>query len=68
MTDQEQTFEDFSESTDIRERWAAAPRIAYIHEPWIKGLDVLLFVRDEAMLDEGTAVYNSKEKVIDVRD
>jgi len=59
-TDRAQTFEDFGESTDVREGGAAAPRVTHVYQPWIEGLDVLVFVCDETMLNEGTANINSK--------
>ena len=60
QTEHAQTFEDFGESTDVREGRAAAPRVTHVHQPWIEGLDVLVFVRNETMLHEGTANINSK--------
>ena len=59
-SDQAQTFEDFGESTDVREGRAAAPRVTHVYQPWIEGLDVLVFVCNETMLNEGTARINSK--------
>ena len=58
------TFEDVGESADVCEGRAAAPGVAHVHEPWVEGLDVLLFVRDEAMLHEG-ATREEQQQVDD---